>query len=209
MSSPTLSEQQVETASRGRSLWSACCAGCILFIVALVIGSFVVGQFFFGSDSSTITSLPKNYPSDLVLYRIEDVDVLTYAAGQNRGKMMQALQAPLQALARLEGTASSTGSESAHRFTDAWKGYSSQVKGMDVVMASWRGLRADKNDVLNYYTALFSRVGMTMQAVHDPVTSVDIVLAQRINASIEIRLTDTSEVPGIDDLRVTVQYLNR
>lgn len=198
----------LHTAPRGRPWFSICCIGCIVLLVGFFVASYAFVRVISGPTSRTVRSLPANYPADLPLFRIQDASSIVHAQGKDRGNMMRIIAVPMKFFAQFSQSTSSQGQGTSDRFAQVWSGYTDQVQGMDVVTVTWEDLNASREDVLRYYADLFQRVRMENQAMRDEATGTDIVLATRPSSAIQLRLRDVPETPEIDELVITVDYVN-
>lgn len=197
-------EEQTNAVVRGKSLRKACCIGCVLFIAAVAIAAYAILRILTGPPTQNLTQLPANYPSDFALYRLPDAVSITYVPGKSRGKIFDIITSPIIALIN------SVGTSTASQVSDV-KGvlgvYSAGLKGKDSVTVVWKDLVATRQDVLDYYAALFKRAGMTEKIAREEAVSTDLILARRKDAAIQLYLRDAPDVPNIEEVTVTVDYL--
>jgi hypothetical protein len=201
-------QHQGSVASSGRPWWKACCVGCLLLIIAFVVGVVIFLRAITGPQNQRLSELPSAYPRDLVPSRMEDAKMIIFTPGKTRGQMMRVISAPIKMLTSVIPS-SSLDSDTASRFKAAMDGYSQRMDGLDSVTISWKGLDASKADVVEYYSELFKRRGMTEQSFHDEASATDILLATRKDAGVQVKIVDGPDVPGIDDIEVTVDYITQ
>ncbi|MFZ2803760.1 MAG: hypothetical protein WA001_00905 [Patescibacteria group bacterium] len=203
---PPQTPQDVEAAHTGRPWWKVCCIGCLVLIVAVFVGGSLVLRLVTGPSHQVLSTLPANYPADLEPYRLTDAQTIVFMPGKRSSKLLQILFSPVESLVSAVGSTSSTQAGAAASFKDAITTYADAMQGFDTVTVSWKGLAAQPDDTLVYYSDLFKKAGMSVQAYRSTSTATDIVFAKRDNAAMQLSIQDTPTVPGIDDIELTVEY---
>ncbi len=188
----------IEPAETGRSWAKACCLGCVLFLIAGAITLFVAIRLLAGPGAQPISQLPSNYPADLQLYRISEAGGMTFQEGKNKGRVLEFISLPVKWFSHFS---------SSTQFERGVKDYANVVAGMDRVTVAWTELNATSDEVLVYYANLFKVAGMSDEAIRDEETHTVGALAKRPGAIIQLLLTDTPEVPGVDRIVVSVDYV--
>lgn len=181
----------------GRPWWKVCCIGCLLLFFAPLIGLVILSHVFTGTSEQALNALPANYPSEIALYHLESASSISYLPGKTKGKMAELLSYP----ARWFGDASSSAA-----VEQGTQQFVATAQATDRVTITWSNLNAKEEDVMLYYAALFKQLGMTDRATTDDANHSIVDIAQRSDARVEIGMKDTPEVPGVDQIVVTVDY---
>ncbi len=195
---PESVQSAIEPAENGRSWAKACCLGCVLFVIAGAIALFLAVRFLAGPGAQPIAQLPSNYPADLPLFRLPEANGMTFQEGKNKGRIIEFISLPVKWFSHFS---------SSTQFEQGIKNYANVVAGMDRVTVTWTELNATQDEALAYYVNLFKSAGMSDEAIRDDATHSVGALAKRPGAIIQLLLTDTPEVPGVDRIVVTVDYV--
>ena len=188
----------VSEARVGRPWWKVCCIGCLLMILAPFIGLLILSHVFSGAVAESLNTLPANYPSDIVLYHMEDASSISYLPGKSKGLLAELVSYP----ARWFG-----GSASSSAVEQGASQYAAVAQATDRVTVTWNGLNVKESDVTAYYADLFKRLGMPDQSSANPATNSLIDVAHRSDASVQIGIQDSPDVLGVDQIVVTVDYI--
>ncbi len=186
---------QLET---GRPWWQACCIGCLLFFITAAIAAYAILRVFSGPGPQPIAMLPKNFPSDIELYRFADANSISYLPGSSRGKLFEVISAPVSWLDR---------SSSSTEVVRGIKRFTTLVAGMDRVSVHWVQLDAKPKDVFAAYEKMFATGGFHEDVVKDEKLSTISAVAKRNDVVIQFLMRDTPENPGIDEMTITIDYL--
>lgn len=199
-------QRKTDAIAAGRPWGVVCCVGCLILVLAVVLGVYIVLRVMAGAPTKALSSLPANYPSDLPLYRIRDARAITMVEGKNRGAMFRILSAPAVLISKVAGSsASSTG-----EFRNAgaiMAAYSSSLEGSDSVTVTWKDLAGTKEEVAGYYSGLFKGAGMNEEVVKDEDAFSTLMLGKRSAAAMQVYIFDLPSTPSVDEVTVVVDYL--
>ena len=182
----------------GRPWWKVCCIGCLLMLLAPVIAIVILSHVFSGVTEQSLSTLPPDFPSDIQLYRLQNASSISYLPGKSKGKLAELLSYP----SRWFGSSSSSAEveQGAKQLIDV-------AESTDRVTVTWSNLNVKEEDVMLYYAALFKQLNMQDRATIDDATHSVIDVANRKDVSIQIGIRDLPEVPGVDQIVVTVDYI--
>lgn len=199
-------QRKTDAIAAGRPWGVVCCVGCLLLVLAVVVGTYVVLRIMAGSPTTSLSSLPANYPTDLPLYRIRDADAIVMVEGKNRGAMFRILSAPAVLVSKVAG--SSASSTSAFRNAKGiMAAYSSNLESNDSVTVTWKGLPGTKEEIVGYYSGLFRSADMKEEIVRDDAAFSTLMLGKRASAAMQVYIQDLPSTPEVDDVTVVVDYL--
>jgi hypothetical protein len=197
---------QTDIARSGRPWWKACCIGCLLLIIVVVVGGSLIVRMAIGPATTAVRDLPSNYPQDLQPYLLPQATLITYVPGTGRSRMMRAMLSPATFIAKLVGGSNSDQATTTADFAGAVDAYSTQLQTLDSVTVSWKNLQVPYSEAMAYYSDLFKRAGMTVQAYQNQTSNTNIVFAKRPGAAVQLNVTDDPTTPAIDDIELTVEY---
>lgn len=198
-----------DSVREGRPWWQICCLGCLMILVAAVVGGFLLLQGVAGPGIERLAKLPSNYPADLQPYRLGDAASISYLQGKSKGKIREIVFAPVQLVEKfLTGAKEKTegGEGDASR---AFTSLGEDIKKTDTVTIVWKDLRADRDEVLAYYKQLFQKAGMTMQLEHEDNEPTYLLTGLRVGNYVQVNIEDAPDVSGIDGIIVAVTYSNQ
>ncbi len=197
-----LSDKIVE----GKSWWKTCLIGCLLFIVAIFVGGYLLFRFLFGPADKLIISLPENYPEYLMPYKPSEVRTMRFSSGQNRSKIMSILTAPVSLVAGLGDKMKASSTEDTESLQNAVGLISASLSNKDTITIIWSDLESDKKEVLDYYSALAKTAKMTEKTYRDEATGTDFLGAQKTDSMFQLYLQDLPDTPLLDKIILVVEY---
>jgi len=196
-----------DTVRNGRPWWQICCGGCLLIVIAAVIGSFILLRVVTGPGIVQRTTLPPNYPRGLEPYHLNEASSIRYLQGKDKSKMLNTVYAPLKLFAKLSGQAAPDNSsvQQTGKVVDA---LGTDAQYIDTVTITWKGLKAKREDVVGYYQKLFTDAGLSIDSILGDAEQGDAITGIR-----EGIFTQASLLPGSGtgtvDAELVVSYSNK
>lgn len=197
-----------EDVVQGRSWWKTCCAGCCLGLIVLGVLVFVGFRLAWGSGPRSVTRIPDTFPSQLVLFRPEEVREIIYYPGADKGTATKLITGPLGWLESLiqsrggstTGTMQSIGGNIQSRLR--------QLEGRDTVAMRWENVNASRDEIIRHYAGALRQVGIpTPQMRRDPAGLFDEMTGKTSAISFSMLVDDDPAKTGIDSVSVVVEYL--
>ena len=196
-----------DTVRNGRPWWQICCGGCLLIVIAAVIGSFILLRVVTGPGVVQQTSLPSNYPKALEPYHLNEASSIAYLQGKDKSKMLNTVYAPLKLFAKLSGQAAPDNG-TVQLDAAAVDALGTDAQYIDTVTITWKGWKAATPDVTAYYQKLFTDAGMKIDSAHGTVEQGDAITGVRDGMFAQISFLPGSET-GTVDAELVVSYSNK
>jgi hypothetical protein len=204
---PATDESAMEEAVQGRSWWKTCCTGCCLGLIVLGVVIFFGFRLLWGSGPRTVTRIPDTFPTQLVLFRPEEVREIMYYPGADKGTATQLIAGPLAWLEQAISSAGGSASGTAQSIGGNVQSRLRQLEGRDTVAMRWENVNASRDEIIRHYAGALRQVGiLSPQMRRDPAGLFDEMTGKTNNLSFSLLVDDDPAKTGIDHVSVVVEY---
>lgn len=195
----------------GRPWWQICCGGCLLLILAVFVGGFILLQTIAGPGVTHPTQLPSNYPKDIVPYRLSEAQSISYLEGKSKSKIRETMYAPILLFSKFIGSQSG---EDIGALTEAGKSFDAfgaDVQNTDSVTLTWKNLRATREEALVYYRDMLRSASPKLETseTSDETMRVEYLSGLRVGTMVQLQFQLGSDPQVIDEMVLAVTYSNK
>ncbi len=205
--SNSVAEVVGERARSGRPWWQLCCGGCLFAILAIIVGVFILIQTLAGGGVSHQLTLPSNFPSQVVPFRMDLAQSIDYFKGENKSKMLRTIYAPIKLLNQLTGRSAQNASIAAST-ANGVSAFGADVRHIDSVTITWKNLQASPSEVITYYTNQFRKVGLTVSQTQNNTKEGEAVTGIEQGLFVHLALTGEAKT-SVDKVVLVVSYSNK
>jgi hypothetical protein len=214
--------QAEEVLLEGRPVWRILLAICVLGAAAFVAGTIALAVFFGIPTLERLTALPTGFPADIRIADLESAKSITILRGSGRGRLLGIVLSPFKILAQFEGRedAAESGilvSRDPLRIDwlqpeprpEGWIQRAERLaEGVDTVSISWEDLPAERERIIRHYLEVFGQAGMRHEAIQDPLTQTDLLVAEKDGLKVQVHLKMSADGGSAEHLVIIVNYRN-
>ncbi len=208
-------QEQVDRIAEGNSWWRTCLIMASVVVVSVAVLSFIAARLYLGGLVKTIDALPKDFPPDIQLYRIDQAASTILIRGQDKAKLARFLTGPLRLLSIAAPIGLDGWSESVIGSREAVEWQKSKLDALEsdasrfnTLVITWNG-RLPHDETIRYYMDLFIRNKLEESSMRDSETGAESISAIGDGISIKMELAVSSDRTEITNMVMIIDYANR
>ncbi len=196
----------------GRPWWQACCLGCGLFLLAICGAIIFFAYSYSGPVVQSRTSLPSNFPSDILFFHAQDAKHVTYIPHTPKQNIFSKFASPFQLLNIIKNQSDISIPDKmallmSHMTSSTSYSTYMNVIDADTVFLDWDSIpESQTKDVTQYYQDMLKRARFEVRILHDDTAHTDIIVGEREDASVQVDVNGRTGDGGIDEIRAVVNY---
>ncbi len=196
----------------GRPWWQACCLGCGLFLLAIGGTIIFFAYTYTGPVVQSRTSLPSNFPNDILFFHMQDVKHVTYIPHTPKQNIFSKFVSPFQLLNIIKNQSDISLPDKMALLMSQMTSSTSFITYMNVIDADtvfldWDSIpESQTKDVTLYYQDMLKRTGFDVHILHDDTAHTDIIDGERSDTNVQVDVNGHAGDGGIDEIRAVVNY---